>query len=788
MERYQPLSIQNKEEGFNFQEYLDSIIIYWKWILLCVIISFFCAFFYLRYSVPLYSASTSIMVRDDRKGGLQSELSAFSDLALPSVKSSVDNEIEILRSRTIVQKVVKKLNFNVTYLTEGRIKTIELYKDSPVIFNFIVTNDSFYDRYDTFFINSISKDSFELLDGNKKKLGNYNYNDVIISNNCKIIVSKNYSGLNKNNSFAIQVNVAKLLDVALNYKSRITIDPLGKNTSILELKINDPIKEKSQDFLDTLLEVYNFEAIEDKNYIAKKTIDFIENRIKLIASELGDVEKGEEGFKKYNKLNDIDAESLIYMQNSVDLEKNIIQSETELIILNSLSSFIKTMNNGDLLPNNVIPSDGEAIGLIEEYNSLVLTKNRLIKEGTRKSSVLENFDQKSTDLLQAINQSLSTLKTNLRIRKREFEKQMYSNDNKISLIPTQSRELRVIERQQKIKETLYIYLLQKREETAITLAVTAPNAKIIDKALYSKTPVSPNKNSIYLFALAIGFSIPIGIIILKKLLDTKVKNRQDIESLTTIPFVGDVPRSDSGTTVINATSRSSAAEAIRIARTNLEFFLGQVPENQAKTIFLTSTLPKEGKTFLAVNLSSTLAISNKKVLLIGLDIRNPQIDKYLDLPPNGVSNFLSKQNENIDDYLVKIKGFENFYVLPAGTIPPNPVELLMNKKVDVMFSDLKSKFDYIVVDTAPVSLVTDTLLIAKNADMFLYVVRANYLDKRLLNTAEAFYKEKKLPNMSIILNDTIWDKRYGYGYTYGYGNSRNKESLYKKFFKKIFKP
>ena len=281
-------------------------------------------------------------------------------------------------------------------------------------------------------------------------------------------------------------------------------------------------------------------------------------------------------------------------------------------------------------------------------------------------------------------------------------------------------------------------MLQKREEVGISLAVTAPKAKMIDEAKSKNSPIFPNSSLVLLIGLMSGLLIPFLIIYLVDLLDTKIKTRQDIENYTSIPFLGDIPKSDSEGEIINASSRSSSAEAIRIVRTNLEFMLNSVPEDKAKTIFVTSTMPKEGKTFVAINLASTIALTGRKVLLIGLDIRNPKIDKYLDIPAMGLTNYIVKSGQKIEDFIVKLEGFESLYVLPSGVIPPNPADLLLSPKVDEMFATLKQQFDYIVVDTAPISLVTDTLLVAKHADAFVYIVRANYLDKRLLKIADSF--------------------------------------------------
>ena len=317
------------------------------------------------------------------------------------------------------------------------------------------------------------------------------------------------------------------------------------------------------------------------------------------------------------------------------------------------------------------------------------------------------------------------------------------------------------------------------------MAATEQSAKVIDAALSSEVPVSPKRSIIYLGAFIIGLIVPFGIIYTRDLLNTKIKTRQEIEKRLAIPFLGDVPKSDSHEEMINTNSRSGSAEAIRIVRTNLEFMLTGTSTERGKVIFVTSTIPGEGKTFISVNLAGTIALSGKKVLLVGMDIRNPKLAEYITIRSEGVTNYLSKQDKDLSSYITKLDNFEDFHVLSSGVIPPNPVELLMNDKINKMFAELKETYDYIIVDTAPVSVVTDTLLIAKNADAFIYVVRANYLDKRLLHVPEMFYNQKKLPNMSLVLNATeVMNKGYGYGYGYGYGADVEVKPWYRTLFKK----
>ncbi len=768
-------SFNNQEEeqdSINIAELLQHYMQHWKWFVLSIILCVAAAIFFVRYSTPIYKASSTILVKDDRKGGLQSELTAFSDLGMMGgVKSNVDNEIEVIKSRTIVEKAVKALNFNISYYSDGRVRGFEIYKNKPISVTFVETQPSFYQQSRSFQLKSKSKTQFQLLSAEGVVIGTYKYGELLSMDYAKMLVINHD---NSASSYNIIVAISNLHSAVQRYKGRLIIGTVGKNTSVVELSLTDPVKEKAEAIIDEIVKQYNEDAIEDKNYISRNTEKFISGRLEIISKELGDVEKNAEGFKASNQITDVVANAEVYLQNSVVFEKELIDAETKLRVVASMMEFLKT-NKNQLIPSNIIPDEGTASTLISEHNQAMLERDRISKNSTDRNSVVINLNSRIDDLRGNIIESLSRLTAAIKIKKTELERQVNMTAGKISQIPGQERQFRIIDRQQKIKETLYLYLLQKREETALALAATEPNAKVIDTAISSDSPVSPKKNIIFLGAFVIGLLIPFAIIYLMDLLDTKVKTRLDVEKLN-IPFLGDIPTADSHEEIINTNSRSSSAEAIRIVRTNLEFMLTEVPEGKAKTIFITSTLPKEGKTFVTANLASTMALSNKKVLLIGLDIRNPKLTSYYDIPTMGITNFLAQTDQPIEDYIAKINGYDNLYVLPPGAIPPNPVELLLNKRVDTMFDTLKDQYDYIVVDTAPVSVVTDTLLIAKNADAFIYVVRANYLEKRLLKVMESFYKQGKLPNMSVILNDSDWTKSFGYGYGYGYGYGEDVQS------------
>lgn len=779
-----PQSTSSDHTPFNLQEQLMYYLGYWKWFLICSFLGLVIAYAYLRYSTPIYRASTTILVKDDKKGGLDSELSAFSEIGLiKGVKSNVSNEIEILKSRTLVERAVSRLGLHITYGFEGLIKSGQAYP-APIQLVVIDSTTFVSNKGYNFTVKSVGANTFDLFTA-ETKLGRFKYADTIVTEAGVLAFVKsaypNPKYKEPTDAFEFQVKINPLESVVQSYRGRLTVKTVNEDVNVVELAITDPVQNRAVDFLDMLVTSYIEDAIADKNLISQKTSQFINDRLELITNELDGVEKDFEGYKRTNRITDIPTEAQLFLADASVFEKQVLEVETQLRVTTELLSYLRKSRPEDVLPGT-LSTDAGASDLIGQYNRLVLDRNRILRSSTPENPAVVALENRITSLKESVENSLLQLQNSLQIRKRSLNAQENKIGGSLAKVPTQEREFKIIDRQQKIKESLYLYLLQKREETAISLAVTAPNAKIIDKGYSSKSPISPKRNIVYLVGLFLGLIIPFAVLYLLQLLDTKVKSRLDIESKTSVPFLGDIPNSPSNNKIINFNSRSSAAEAIRIVRTNLEFLLSHVTHERAKTVFLTSTLPKEGKTFVSINLAGTIALSEKKVLLIGMDLRNPKIQDYINVPINGVTNYLSSATASIQDYIIKIEGYADFYVLPSGIIPPNPAELLMGKKVGEMFEQLKQEYDYIIVDTAPVSLVTDPLLIAHFADAFIYVVRANYLDKRLLQVPEQLYQEQKLPNMSILLNDTDVSKGYGYGYGYGYGPETAVLPWYRRFF------
>jgi capsular exopolysaccharide synthesis family protein len=734
------------------------------------------------------------MVKDSN-GSINPELSVLSDLGLGKINNNVSNEIEIMRSRTLVEKTVKKLNLNVALLIKGRILNTEIFQNPPIKVNFSNLKNSFYTanielKYlekspDSFILESVSS---KIILKNKKK---FRFGEVIKTPYGDLIINKstNRIGHYKRDNRQITIVVSSLDQIVSGFRNRLNITPSVNAPGFIVLSIVDPVIKKAEVFLNAFIDNYNQDAISDKNAIFEKTSNFISNRLKVVTQELDGVEQNVVSFKKSNDvLLDVESESSRLSQESIESSKKLEDIDIQLNLISSMSDLIKKSSYADLLPNNIFTGQSDINGLVNTFNQLVLDRSRILKSATTANPAIVRMEQQITSVKSNIVSGLNRFQTSLNKQKADLQGNETVLKSKIERIPVMERQFKAIARQQKVKEGLYLYLLQKREESAISLSASISNAKIIDAPKALLVPVLPNKGSIYLVTLFIGLFIPLSLFYLIELLNNKIKSRFDLQGKTTIPFLGDLPKSYTPNEVMKSESRSSSAEALRIISTNLQFMLAKVTDGQAKTIFLTSTFPKEGKTFVSVNLAATFALSGKKVLMMSMDIRNPKLEEYVSLPDSrGITNYLSSKDLKIEDLIIRQEGFKHFDLLPPGVIPPNPAELLMGEKVEELFKYLKSQYDYIIVDTPPVNLVTDTLLLAKYSDCFVYIVRANLLEKGMLHVPNTLYKEKKLSNMCILLNDTDPSRgSYGYygyyGYGYGYGEKIEKKPWYKRVF------
>ena len=631
------------DEEIDIRVILQKYLVHWKWFVLALFLCLTLAYFKLRYSTPQYQAGMTLLVKDDEKGDILSELSLFSDLVsgLGAI-SNLDNEVEILKSRSLVESTIKRLELNVSFSKKGKINTIDIYEEAPFKVHFINHTSGFYQDNISWEFVKLSPDTFKLIgleDANEEvpklltKKKEFRYGELIPTRSGDLIVTKTafFNAMKEGTIETWYIRVTPLDNVVQSYFDRIEATPISKTSSVVGITLIDSKPKRAEDFLDTMIEIYNEAAAADKNFISYNTSKFIANRLVLITQELDEVEQDVENFKQSNGLTDIESEAKLFIEGSNEYNNLSVKNEIQLSVVVSMLDFMKKSTTADLLPANLIEGQGNTSELISSYNKLVLERNRILKSATLSNPIVVQLDQQIRSLKSTVSESLRRLQSNLTIQKRNLKGHEDLFDSKIKKIPVQERQFRDIARQQKVKEQLYLYLLKKREKTAISLAATAPNARVIDAAKSVKNPVSPKKNLIYFAALLFGLLIPIGVLYVIDLFDTKVKSRLNITDKFDIPYLGDVPRSTTPNAIIDTTSRTSTAEAIRIVRANMDYMLTQVPDGKAKTIFVTSTIPGEGKTFLSVNLASIFAHSVKKVLLIGMDIRKPKLNEYLNL-------------------------------------------------------------------------------------------------------------------------------------------------------------
>lgn len=773
------------------REQIEQYLRYWPWFVLCVLLSLSAAYLYLRYATPIYQTVSTILIKDEKNGAL-SELAAFQDLGLTGSlnQAGFENEMQILKSRSLTERVVRELNLNVKYISEGNIRNAELFENLPFRVTIVSEMDSLKFPAEPFYVTPISELKFELRgeQGGEKK--EYSFGDRISLSFGDVMVTPNLEALKRDKAQPIKVVVQSVDAAVSSYRQNIQVEQINKVSSVIQLSLNMPNAKKAQAVLNELIKQYNQDAIDDRNLVSKNTAEFINGRLEIITKELDSVETGKVEFKQENKLTDIAVEGQLFLENESEFNKRQLDVETQLELVRTMIDYVKNGTESELLPTNLgIEKEGLATA-ITNYNKLVLERNRMLTSSTPKNPVVISLNDQINGLKSTVLAGLNNARISLQIAKGDLLAQEATMGSKISSIPSKEKIFRSISRQQEIKETLYLYLLQKREENAITMAVTTPKAKVVDFAYSSNVPVSPKTNIILLAALILGLLIPFGIIYLRNLLDNKIRSRAYIERKSQeVSVIGEIPKLDKkDSELVQKNDHSILAESFRILRTNLQYiFLNRLDEKgKGKTILVTSTVKAEGKTFVSVNVALTLAYSGAKVVLVGADIRKPRLQRYITDTPNteGVVEYLVHEDTSISDYIHKSNINENLSVFFSGTIPPNPAELWMRPRAKELFSELREQFDYIVVDTAPSMLVTDTLLISKEADITLYVARAGYTEKRLLDFPLENAKTKKLKNVAFVLNN-VSAANYGYGNRYGYAYGQKEMSFWKRAFSKF---
>lgn len=770
---------EQSEEQVNIQELLFRYLIHWPWFVISIIICIACAWGYLRLTTPIYNISATVLIKDEKKGGgasMSSDLEKMGLEGFVSSSSNVDNEIEVLRSKSLAREVVNNLGLFVTYMDEDEFPSKELYHTSPVLVSLTHQEaDKLPGRME---INMILQPTGAL--GVQITVGEKEYRKqfdklpavfptdegtVAFFANNDTLSAVRPENITKERHITAFIN--RPFSVLKEYVNSLSIAPTSKTTSVVVISLENTNTRRGRDYINKLLEMYNINANNDKNEVAQKTAEFIDERIGIISKELGSTEQDLENFKRSAGITDLSSEAQIALTGNAEYEKKRVENQTQINLVMDLQRYMKG-NEYEVLPSNIGLQDAASAGAIDRYNQMLVERKRLLRTSTENNPTIINLDTSIRAMRTNVQATLDATLKGLQITKEDLAREASRYSRRINDAPTQERQFVSIARQQEIKSGLYLMLLQKREENAITLAATANNAKIIDEALADDNPISPKKTIVYLVALVLGVGLPVGVIYLIGLTKFKIEGRADVEKLTSLPVVGDVPLADekTGSIAVFENQNNLMSETFRNVRTNLQFML----ENGKNVILVTSTISGEGKSFISANLAISLSLLGKKVVIVGLDIRKPGLNKVFNIPKkeHGITQYLTNTTANLMDFVQPSDINKNLFILPGGTVPPNPTELLARGGLEKAIETLKANFDYVILDTAPVGMVTDTLLIGRVADLSVYVCRADYTHKAEFTLINELAENNKLPNLCIAVNGLDLNSRK-YGYYYGYG-------------------
>ena len=791
---YDDLYLEEKEEKTDFKAILFKYAIHWPWFVACTLLCMAGAWLYLRYTPPVYNISASVIIKDnDKNSKASSGMADLEDLGFYSSINNFDNEVEILQSRTLIKKVVEELDLYISYATKSSFHDIELYKSSPV--KVWITPEEAQK------LPAPARLHLTLQPGNKLnvklRIGEEEYNKQFDKLPALLTTPSGTFSFTPKDSATVQstqeimATVSSPRSVANAYRGALSIEPTSKSTTIAQISVKSTHTQRGMDFINKLVEVYNRDANDDKNEVATKTAEFIDERIKIINGEL-------ETFKRDAGLTDLKSDAQLALSENSEYEKKRAENSTQLRLVQFLAGYANNPDHAyEVLPVNVGLTDTGLAELINRYNEMLLERKRLLRSSQENNPVVVNLDASIRAMRSNVLTTINSVQRGLAITQADLERQAGKYAGRITNAPGQERQLVSISRQQEIKAGLYLMLLQKREENAITLASTANNARMVDEALADAIPVSPKGKMIYLVALILGIALPVVVIYIIELLKYKIEGRADVEKITSLPIVGDVPLSeDKGkeeSIVVHENQNDLMAETFRNVRTNVLYMM----RSDEKVILVTSTTTGEGKTFIASNLAVSLALLGKKIVIVGLDIRKPSLNKAFNLShrEQGISQFLANPEHTDLMSLVQVSRINaNLSILPGGPIPPNPTELVARESLPQAIDILKKHFDYIILDTAPIGMVTDTLLISRVANASIYVCRADYTHKADYTLINELSEQKKLPNLCTLINGLDMKKKkygyyygygkygkyYGYGKKYGYGYGYGTENVNKK--------
>ncbi len=767
------------------QDLLYLCLARWKWFVLSLVVVIGIATVYLLYTPAVYTRTASVLIKEDSKGkSVSSDLESFSELGLFQSSTNVNNELITFRSPTLMTEVVRRLHLDMNYSLPGRYHHQVAYGATlPVD----VTISAVPENESASFTLEVQPDSTLLLydfKRNEIELEETNIKGRLLNpittplGKIVILTTPNYS---KGESYTLYVSKSAL-NAAVDYcSSKLSVSLNNEKASVIDLKYSDNSIQRSEDLLSMLITVYNENWVKDKNQIAVSTSMFINERLGVIERELGNVDEDISSYKSEHLLPDVQAASSMYMAQSSATNAQILALSNQIYMTRYVRDYLANdANRTQLLPANSGIESANIEAQIAEYNKQLLQRNSLVANSSTENPLVVDMDQALASMQTAIIKSIDNQIVTLKEKMKSLQQTEKQTTSRIAANPTQAKYLLSVERQQKVKEALYLFLLQKREENELSQAFTAYNTRIIAPPHGSMLPTSPISKRIYLVAFALGMLVPVIIIVMRENMNTRIRGRKDIESIT-IPFIGEIPlfrRKKKGilrkkergimSIVVKEGSRDLINEAFRVLRTNLEFMTDN--DKKLNVIVITSFNPGCGKSFLTMNIAMSLAIKGKKVLVVDGDLRHGSSSEYINSPKPGLSDYLGGRSDNLNEIIVPDPKQEHLYILPIGTIPPNPTELLFNKRLSHVIETVREQYDYVLIDCPPVELVADTQIIEKLADRTIFVVRAGLLERSMLPELEKIYQEKKYKNMALILNGTEGSGgRYGYRYSYHYG-------------------
>lgn len=782
---------KSQRSGLRIQEFLYMCLEHWPWFIVSVVVCMACAYVYVKKTAPTYRKTASILIKTDSQGrSVSSSAAMFEDLGINQGNSYLYDEIQIIQSPDLMRDVVRRLNLNTTYTTEGKFRPIDLYGSQlPVHVEF---PDLGEDDTASFKLNLERNGDFTISDMTvrgklishapiKGRIGN-----MLRTPMGRLLVTpaQAYTG---NEAFEMTVsrNTVKATAAGLSGALNITTDE--KSWNLVNMTVTDISPERAQDVLAQLIASYNDRWMRDKRTLADNSSKFIEERVQLLQNELGSVDNDISSFKSANLVPDVDAAASIYMSQASQATMALKDLRNQEYMAKYIRNYLRNSeNNNKLLPSNTGIASASLSGQIAQYNTKILERNSLVSQSSVSNPLVTELDQVLSAMRGALVASIDNELVALGEQIRSQEGVTGSATSKIASNPKQAKYLLSVERQQKVKESLYLYLLQKREENQLNQAFTSYNTRVVREPDGSNAPVAPASGNIMLISFVIGLAIPALVLFEKEMTVHVVRGRKDIKDMH-IPLAGELPlhsrkqklphvsqdnRDPKPVVAVKENSRNSINEAFRVLRTNLEFMFAN--DTTSKVVMLTSANPGSGKTFVAYNLAKSFAIKGKRVIVLDLDMRRSSLSRYLDSPDKGISDYLVNRINDITSIIHTVDGCPKMSIIPVGTVPPNPTELLFSERLKALMQDLKLHYDYVFIDCPPVEVVADSSIISKYADHTLFVIRAGVLDLSMLSVIDEMYNKGQYPNMSLVLNGTInprnrYARRYGNPYSYGYG-------------------